>query len=128
MQDTCHQADVNEFENYHAGIWRRLCTSSKTRLTASRAGRFASGQGSRSGRGARHSVSTTYSEHAGRAFEVQALDYLLKPSDRDRFLQSAARVHAALISLMARGMSNFRRLIRALLRVPRDREQRSTGT
>jgi two-component system, LytTR family, response regulator len=39
---------------------------------------------------------TAYSEHAVRAFDVQALDYLLKPFDRDRFLHSAARVRAAL--------------------------------
>lgn len=35
---------------------------------------------------------TAYSEYAVRAFEVQALDYLLKPFDRDRFLLSVARV------------------------------------
>lgn len=39
---------------------------------------------------------TAYSQHAVRAFEVQALDYLLKPFDRDRFQQSIARVRTAL--------------------------------
>lgn len=39
---------------------------------------------------------TAYSEHAVRAFDVQALDYLLKPFDRDRFMASIARVRAAL--------------------------------
>jgi two-component system LytT family response regulator len=39
---------------------------------------------------------TAYSQHAVRAFEVQALDYLLKPFDRDRFLHSVARVRSAL--------------------------------
>jgi two-component system LytT family response regulator len=39
---------------------------------------------------------TAYSEYAVRAFDVQALDYLLKPFDRDRFLASIERVRAAL--------------------------------
>ena len=36
--------------------------------------------------------STAYSEYAVRAFDVQALDYLLKPFDRQRFLRSIERV------------------------------------
>jgi two-component system LytT family response regulator len=39
---------------------------------------------------------TAYSEYAVRAFEVQAVDYLLKPFDLDRFLRSIERVRAAL--------------------------------
>jgi two-component system, LytTR family, response regulator len=39
---------------------------------------------------------TAYSEYAVRAFEVQAVDYLLKPFDRDRFLRSVERIRAAL--------------------------------
>jgi two-component system LytT family response regulator len=39
---------------------------------------------------------TAYSEYAVRAFDIQALDYLLKPFDRDRFLTSIERVRAAL--------------------------------
>ncbi len=39
---------------------------------------------------------TAYSEHAVRAFELQALDYLLKPFDRERFTRSLERVRAAL--------------------------------
>jgi two-component system LytT family response regulator len=44
-----------------------------------------------------HVVFTTaYSEYAVRAFDVQALDYLLKPFDRERFLRSVQRVRDAL--------------------------------
>jgi two-component system LytT family response regulator len=39
---------------------------------------------------------TAYSEYAVRAFDVQALDYLLKPFDRERFVASIERVRAAL--------------------------------
>ena len=39
---------------------------------------------------------TAYDEHALRAFEVHALDYLLKPFDRGRFEQALARARSAL--------------------------------
>jgi two-component system LytT family response regulator len=44
-----------------------------------------------------HIVFTTaYSEYAVQAFDVQALDYLLKPFDRERFMRSIARVKEAM--------------------------------
>jgi two-component system LytT family response regulator len=44
-----------------------------------------------------HIVFTTaYSEYAVQAFDVQALDYLLKPFDRERFLRSIERLEAEL--------------------------------
>jgi two-component system LytT family response regulator len=44
-----------------------------------------------------HIVFTTaYSEYAVQAFDVQAIDYLLKPFDRERFLRSIERVTQAL--------------------------------
>ena len=39
---------------------------------------------------------TAYSEYAVRAFEIEAVDYLLKPFDRDRFMRSIERTRAAL--------------------------------
>ena len=49
------------------------------------------------GQASPHIVFTTaYSEYAVRAFDVQALDYLLKPFDRERFLRSIERVKAEL--------------------------------
>ena len=39
---------------------------------------------------------TAYDEHALRAFQVHALDYLLKPVDRERFRQSLERARAQL--------------------------------
>ena len=37
---------------------------------------------------------TAYDQHALRAFEVRALDYLLKPFDQDRFREALARARA----------------------------------
>jgi two-component system, LytTR family, response regulator len=39
---------------------------------------------------------TAYSEYAVKAFDVQALDYLLKPFDRERFMRSIQRIEAEL--------------------------------
>jgi two-component system, LytTR family, response regulator len=40
--------------------------------------------------------STAYSEYAVKAFDVQALDYLLKPFDRERFMRSIERIETEL--------------------------------
>ena len=39
---------------------------------------------------------TAYSDYAVRAFEVEAVDYLLKPFDRERFMRSVERIRTAL--------------------------------
>lgn len=48
---------------------------------------------------------TAYDEHALRAFEVHALDYLLKPFDRDRFRMTLERVRAE-VAAQRSGSSN----------------------
>jgi two-component system LytT family response regulator len=48
---------------------------------------------------------TAYDEHALRAFEVHALDYLLKPFDRDRFRMTLERVRAE-VAARRSGSSN----------------------
>jgi two-component system LytT family response regulator len=55
---------------------------------------------------------TAYSEYAVRAFDVQALDYLLKPFDRERFVASIERVRAA---LAAADRSDVEERVRRLL-------------
>jgi len=40
--------------------------------------------------------STAFSEYAVKAFDVQAIDYLLKPYDRERFMRSIERIKAEL--------------------------------
>jgi two-component system LytT family response regulator len=47
---------------------------------------------------------TAYDAHALRAFEVHALDYLLKPFDRERFTRALARAREALARREADGL------------------------
>ena len=46
---------------------------------------------------------TAYSEYAARAFEVEAVDYLLKPFDQTRFERALARARRLLAEAAARG-------------------------
>ncbi|MEP7009707.1 MAG: response regulator [Acidobacteriota bacterium] len=55
---------------------------------------------------------TAYDEHALRAFEVHAIDYLLKPYDRERFRAALARVRA---QVEHRTVDELRRQLAALL-------------
>jgi two-component system LytT family response regulator len=55
---------------------------------------------------------TAYSQHAIRAFEVHALDYLLKPFTRSRFKQALVRVRE---HLKQRQTGELNRQLRALL-------------
>ncbi|HEY0179523.1 MAG TPA: LytTR family DNA-binding domain-containing protein, partial [Dokdonella sp.] len=64
---------------------------------------------------------TAYHEHALRAFEFAALDYLLKPFDRERFARTLARVAGRLGERAEDGAADeerLRRLDPALRRAP----------
>ena len=56
---------------------------------------------------------TAYDQYALRAFEIHALDYLLKPFDRDRFRESLKR--ARRIIGMEKDREDFRSRIRGLI-------------
>jgi len=58
---------------------------------------------------------TAYNDYALRAFDVSALDYLLKPFDKERFEKTLARVEERLATRQASGISaELRDLIRGL--------------
>lgn len=63
---------------------------------------------------------TAYHEHALRAFEFAALDYLLKPFDRERFARTLERVAARLVERDTEGdEERLRQLGRELQATPR---------
>jgi len=55
---------------------------------------------------------TAYDQHALRAFEVHALDYLLKPIDQDRFTQAVQQARAR---LQQHDLTHLNRQLHALL-------------
>jgi len=61
---------------------------------------------------------TAYDEYAIKAFDVQALDYLLKPFDRQRFARAVERARAALSQ--AGGHGADARLLELLKQMDRD--------
>ena len=73
---------------------------------------------------------TAYDEYAVRAFEVHALDYLMKPFDRERFQNALARVRSHLTRVQDGGLNE--RLVAlleglSLRRKPVDRIAIKTG-
>ncbi len=54
---------------------------------------------------------TAYDEFAVRAFEVHALDYLLKPFDAARFTETLARARAQLVAPDSHGLGALTRLL-----------------
>src|ERR1700731_1859988 len=51
---------------------------------------------------------TAYDDHAVTAFELEALDYILKPFGRERFRQMLARVKLRLLDSVAKGETPVR--------------------
>ena len=66
---------------------------------------------------------TAYDQHALRAFEVQALDYLLKPFDRDRFQGALDRVRRQLDNVDTGDLN--RRLLALVRDLKGDRAQKA---
>lgn len=65
---------------------------------------------------------TAFDDYALRAFEVSALDYLLKPFDRERFEKTLARVEAQLSSRQERKISaELREFLAGLSKAVSDR-------
>ena len=65
---------------------------------------------------------TAYDQHALRAFQVRALDYLLKPFDRERFTDAAAARAASRSSATRRAIS-ARRLLALVKDLRKDQPQ-----
>ena len=60
---------------------------------------------------------TAYSEHAVESFELDAIDYLLKPFDRDRFSKAIKKVleYRSIPSVMEQKLSSVHTTIHSLL-------------
>jgi two-component system LytT family response regulator len=68
---------------------------------------------------------TAYDEHAIRAFEVNALDYLLKPIDQDRFQKTLSRVR---LQLNGAKIEQLQRKFASLLQHLEESKTESTRT
>ena len=61
---------------------------------------------------------TAYDEHALRAFDVHAVDYLLKPVDAERFAQAIDRARSRLRSSARTAVQDFQELLSSLAQQP----------